>query len=240
MGYDIPGRPHEKEGDPNVPRHLILPRSAFKDVKAVLRLEEEKLRTLGDLFGTSASLSPRSPEFIREVSERLRLDIPTAESVVLVCQFLLAVVEGGNSPSEIVNDVREFISQYATSEEPDVVSALDAKRKILESVLTPKPERSRALKVGYLTHGPHPTVDSFRTVCELRPVFECPQGRETIVGYVPTILLEVKVSDAEGEGRKILLHLAPETLQSLSEVIKRTEEKLSAIRARFGEELLGE
>lgn len=223
-----------------MPRHLILPKSAFNDIKAVLRLEEVKLRTLGDLFGTPASLTPHSPEFIREVAKQLQLDTPTVESVVLVCQFLLSVVEEGNPPSEIVNDVRDFVSQYAMPEDRDVLSALDAKRKALESVLTPKPERARALKVRYLAHGPHPTVDSFRTVCELRPVFECPQGQETIVGYVPTVLMEVKVSDADGEERKILLHLTPETLRSLGEVVKRTEQKLRLIRARFGKDLLGD
>jgi hypothetical protein len=223
-----------------VPGHLILPKSAFKDVKSLLRLEEDKLRVLGELFGTSASIAPRSPEFIREVSERLHLETPTVESIILVCQFLLTVVEEGNPPQEILNDVREFIAQYASPEERDILPAMDHKRKVLESLLTPKPERSRALKVAYLANGPHPTVDSFRTVCELRPVFECPQGRESIVGLVPTILMEVKLSDMDGEGRKVLLQLTPGSLKSLSEVVKRTQEKLDVIRARFGEELLGE
>jgi hypothetical protein len=223
-----------------VPRHLILPKSAFKDVKTLLRLEEEKVRTLGELFGTPASISPRSPDFIREVSERLRLDAPTVESIILVCQFLLTVVEEGNPPQEILNDVREFVAQYATAEERDVVAALDAKRMVLESLLTPKPERTRALKIRYLAYGLHPTADSFRTVCELRPVFECPQGRETIVGYVPAILLEVKVSETEDEGRRIVLQLTPEMLKTLRGVIERTEEKLGALRTKLGAELLGE
>lgn len=231
------GRAPEQEGFPNVARHLILPKSAFKDVKSLIRLEEENLRALGDLFGTAASLTPHSPEFIRQVAERLGLDTPTAESIILVCQFLLTVVEEGNPPPEILNDVREFLAQFASPEEKDVVSALDQKRQVLESLLTPKPERSRALKIQYLARGPHPTVDSFRTVCELRPVFEGPDGRETIVGYVPTILLEVKLSDTEGKA--VLLQLTPETLTSLKEVVKRTEEKLDVIRARFDKELVG-
>jgi hypothetical protein len=230
-------RSPEQEGFPSVPR-LILPKTAFKDVRSFLRLEEEKLRVLDELFGTPASIAPRSPEFIREVAKRLRLDISTTEAVVLVCQFLLTVAEEGNPPEGILNDLREFVAQHASPEEKDVVAAPDQKRQALVSLLTPKPERTRALKVEYLAHGPHPTVDSFRTVCELRPVFECPEGRETIVGYVPTVLLEVKVSDIEGQGKTVLLYLTTEMLKSLQEVVRRTEEKLEAIRAKFDKELL--
>jgi hypothetical protein len=223
-----------------VPRRLTLPSAAFQDVQSLLRLDEEKLRTLADLFGTSASINPHTPDFIRKVTERLQLDTPTVESIVLVCQFLLTVVEQGNPPQDILNDVREFVAQHASADEEDIVSALDRNRIFLESLLTPKPARSKALKVQYLAHGLHPTVDSFRTVCELRPVFECPEEQETIVGYVPTIILEVKASDMEGDEQRFLLHLTPDKLKSLKETVARTEEKLAAIRARFGKELLGE
>jgi hypothetical protein len=223
-----------------VPRHLMLPKTAFKDVKSVLRLEVEKLRALDALFATSASISPSRPEFIRRVSEKLTLDSLTAASVVLVCQFLLTVAEGGHAPAEILDDVREFVAQFSSPEERDVVAWLDQKRVSLISLLTPKPDRTRAQKVEYLSHGPKPTVDSFRTVCELRPVFECLEERETIVGYVPTILLEVKVSDAEGEVKSVLLQLTPTVLKSLGEVVTRTQEKLEAIRVKFGDELLTE
>lgn len=223
-----------------MPRHLILPKTAFEDVKSLLRLEEDQLRILGDLFGTSASIAPRSPDFIGRVAERLRLDIPATESIVLVCQFLLTVVEEGNPPEEILNDVREFVTQNADPQEQDVSAWLDRKRQALESLLTPKPERSRALKVQYLAQGPHPVGDSFRTVCELRPVFERLEDRETIVGYVPVILLAVQLSDTLGEERTIHFQLTPESLKALEEVLKRTKEKLAAIEAKFDNELLGE
>jgi hypothetical protein len=215
----------EPEDLPNV-AHLTLPKTAFRDVKSFLHLEEEQLRALGELFGTPASIAPRRPEFVGEVAKSLRLDTSTVETVILVCQFLLTVVEEGIPPEEIVDDLRAFLVQHAaSSEDRDVITALDQKRPALVSLLTPKPARTRALKVEYLAHGPNPTVDSFRTVCELRPVFESPEGRETIVGYVPCILLEVKTSDRERQGNTVLLQLTAETLKSLKEVIERTEKK---------------
>lgn len=221
-------------------RHITLPSTAFNDVKSLLRLDEDKLRALGDLFSTSASIAPHAADFMREVTERLDIDTPTAESVVLVCQFLLTVVEEGNRPQDILNDVHEFVTQHASADQEDIISAFDRKRKVLEFLLTPKPARSKALKLQYLAHGLYPTVDSFRTVCELRPVFERPKEQETIVGYVPMIILEVKSSDTEGDGQTVFLHLTSNKLKSLKETIARTEEKLAAIQARFGNELLAE
>lgn len=217
---------------------LILPKAASTDVKAFLRLEDEKLQALAELFSTAASISPHRPEFIRDVAKRLRLDHPTAESVVLVCQFLLSCVEGGSRPDDILNDLQEFVTQHAGAEVDDLARAITTKRAAFVSLLTPKAERTRALKVEYLAHGPHPTVDSLRTICELRPVFERREEQEIIVGYVPTILLEVKVSDREGQGRTVLLYLTSETLKDLKEVVKRTEEKLNVIRGTFEKELL--
>lgn len=218
-------------------KHLILPKSAFKDVRSLLRLDASQLRALEELFATPECISPTSPAFVQKVSERLRLDATSAESVSLVCQFLLTVVEEGHPAAEVLDDVREFVAQNA-AEEKEIVSSLDSKRKILESLLTPTLERSRALKVRSLSDL-HPSADSFRTVCELRPVFDRGEDGEQIIGYVPAIVLEAWRSDEERDDR-VLLHLSPGALKELGQVIKRAEEKLEAIRRKFGDELLGE
>src|SRR5206468_960356 len=115
----------------------------------------------------------------------------------------------------------------------------DSKRKLLEALLTPAPERSRAQKIHYLAEV-HPIATSFRTVCDLRPVFESIEGREEITGYLPAILLEAKQITAEGEESQVILHLSPASLKQLGEAIERAEKKLAAIRRKHGDELLGE
>lgn len=216
---------------------LILPSNAFDDVSALLRLDEEQFRALIELFGKPASIVPNA-DFMQEVATRLHLDTSTAESIVLVCQFLLTVAEDGDPRAEILKDLREFVVRNAPSDKDGMVSAFDGKRGQLESLLAPKPERSKALKIRYLTHGLYPTVDSFRTVCELRPVFESARDQETIIGLVPVIVMEIQSSDIEGEDQKLLLHFTPDMLRSLKDTIVRTEEKLAAIQARFGKDLL--
>jgi len=215
---------------------LILPRRAFEDIKLLLSLDEAKLRALSEFFGSAESIQARNPDITKKVSERLGIDHRTTETVVMVCGFLLSVAEEGTKPEDIITDIRSFVAQYGSSDE--LPAAVDKKREAIIALLTPKPARMRALKVEYLAHGPHPTVDSFRTVCDLRPVFERSDGKEVIVGYVPTILLEARVSNLSGEGDTIVLYLTSDMLESLKNIVIRTGEKLEAIRAKFGKDLL--
>jgi hypothetical protein len=221
-----------------VGRHVILPKTALDDVAALVQLHGQQLRALADCFASPESVSATSPEFIQRVSDRLKIGSEKAEMVVLVCQFLLTVVEDGNPVREVLDDVRGYIGKNDSSADKTLVSTFDARRSDLESLLAPKPERSRALKVRYLAEV-FPTVDSFRTVCELRPVFEGSSGQETIVGYVSVVLLEVKVSDSHEEESTIHLHLSPTKIKDLEGIIKRTREKLDIIQRKFGGELLG-
>lgn len=221
-----------------MPRHLFLPKQSLKDVRTLLRLDDDKLRALEELLGTGESISPHAPTFVEKVSERLRLDVDSATSVALVGQFLLTVVEEGHPPDEIIDDVRHFVEQHA--EDKSLLTSVDAKRKLLVSMLTPKPERARALKIRYL-QSIYPTATSFRSICELRPVFDPKKdGEEEIIGYVPTVLLQVKQSDAEGDESQIVLNLSPASLKSLTQVLLRADKKLTAIRRRLGEQLLGD
>ena len=218
-------------------RHLFLPKQAIKDVGALLQLDDQKLRALDKLFSAGDSINPSDPNFLEKVAGTLGIDSDLATSVVLVTQFLLTVVEEGHPPGEILDDVRYFVNQHA--DDKTLVTAMEGKQRALLALLTPKPERTRAQKIRYLRNI-YPTVDSFRTVCEIRPVFDKAAGKEEIIGYVPTILLEIKQSDADGECSQVVLHLSEATLTDLAEVIRRAEEKLSVIKKRFGDELLGD
>jgi hypothetical protein len=215
-----------------------LPKSAFKDVKLLLSLDTDQLRRFDEFFATAASIAASTADPAREISKQLGLDAAAVETVLMVCQFLLSVAADGAKPEEMVNDLVTFAAQNAPGDK-DFLASIARKRAALVSLLTPKPARRRALKVESLAHGPQPTVDSFRTVCDVRPVFESVEGKESIVGYVPTILLEAKVSDPDGDNsRAIMLHMTSAMLASLKEVVERTEEKLAAIRAKFGKDLL--
>jgi hypothetical protein len=217
---------------------LPLPPNALKDIRLLIELDEKKLPILGELFATAESLPPLRQAFLRQAAESLQIDLVSARTVVVTCQVLMSWVEQGAKPAEVVREIRDFLAAMVSAGERErVLNTFDAKRSILEMVLTPKAARLTAQKVRYLTYGLEPTVDSFRTVCELRPVFEGLEGQETIIGYAPIVIFEVKLSGGAGE-QTVLLHFSPEMLKSLGDVVKRTEKKLEAIKGKFGDALL--
>jgi hypothetical protein len=217
---------------------LLLPKTAVKDVKLLLSLDVDTLRKLDEFLSKAESVKSRAAELAEGLSEHSGVDPQTVETAIMVCQYFLSVVADGAKPEEIVNQLVAFIARNAP-EDKQVLTTIDRKRQALVSLLTPKPAMRRAMKVEYLAHGPQPTVDSFQTICDVRPVFETVEGKEEIVGYVPTILLQAKVSDPNGESRQtIFLYMTSKDLELLKEVVERTEEKLSAIRAKFGDNLL--
>lgn len=217
---------------------LLLPKSALKDVKLLLSLDADTLRKLDEFLSHPESVKPFADDLAKTFSKQLGIEQPTLETAIMVCQYFLSVVGDGAKPEDVVNELVAFVTRNAPEYE-QFLTAIDRKRPVLVSLLTPKPERRRAMKVAYLAHGPQPTVDSFQTICDVRPVFETVEGKEEIVGYVPTILLEAKVSDPEGEGRQtIFLSMTSKKLELLKVVVERAEEKLNAIRAKFGNDLL--
>jgi hypothetical protein len=91
-----------------------------------------------------------------------------------------------------------------------------------------------------LASGPEQTIQSIRTICQLRPLFEGPEHKEQIVGLVPTIVLEVETTDTEGDVQTVAFSLDSDALGTLEQVVKRTQEKLASIREKYGDELLGD
>ncbi|MGH7171376.1 MAG: hypothetical protein ACRELF_00625 [Gemmataceae bacterium] len=89
----------------------------------------------------------------------------------MVCQYFLSEVGDGAKPEEIVSELVAFVARNAP-EDKQFLATVERKRPALVSLLTPKPGMRRAMKVEYLAHGPQPTVDSFQTICDVRPVFE--------------------------------------------------------------------
>jgi len=221
-----------------VGKHVSLPKTALEDVASLVRLDRQQTVSLAECFTWPESIGPIGQSFIHVVSERIRVDLEQAESIILVCQFLLTVVEGGSPVGEVLDDLREFIAKNDFSTDKEALSAFDLRRNDLVSLLAPKPSRVRAQKVRYLGEV-FPTVESFRTVCELRPVFEGPAGHEEIIGYVSVVLLKVKLSDSDGEESTVHLQLSPGKMRDLEKIIKRTNEKLATIQSKFGDELLG-
>jgi hypothetical protein len=229
-----------------MPKRVVLPSGAVDDVCTLLQLSSDQLASLDRLFATGESASPLRPSFINRVAETLNVRLDQARSVVMVCHFLLLQpddlrIEDPEYARELLDDLREFVeSDVPESDKTTLLASLDTNRMMLESLAMPKPDRLRAQKIRRLASGPEQSILSIRTLCQLRPLFEGPEHEEQIVGLVPTIVLEVEATDADGDAQTVAFSLNSDALRSLEQVVKRTQEKLAAIREKYGDELLDE
>ena len=223
-------------------KRVILPSEALDDFCTLLRLSSDQLKALGDLFSKGESATPLRTTFVNQVAEKLQVNIEDARSVTVVCSFLLSNADDGDagSANEVLDDVYEFLenSLQGDDNKQTVLGKFDENRGLLLSLATPKPARKRAQKIRSLLAGPEPHVHSFRTICQLRPLFEGPDNNETIVGLVPMILFEIESADADGDTATLSFSMDSEDLAELENVVKRTRVKLQSIQQKYKPEIL--
>jgi len=220
-----------------VAKHLILPEDAFDDFKVLLSLDREPLGSLVSIFATADTVTTARSELSDQVSERLGVEYESAKSIVFVTTFLLSVVGDGAPPSEVLRDIEVFVAKRGTPESQELLLRIANQRELFLSLLTPTAERLRAQKVQYLEKL-RPQATSFRTVCELRPVFESRGDAEEITGLIPVVSLVVELTDSGQDPDRMILELSPAMLKELREVVARADKKVAALRGRFGTDLL--
>ncbi|AMV23173.1 hypothetical protein VT84_02095 [Gemmata sp. SH-PL17] len=216
-----------------MPRHLILPKDAFEDFRSLLALRSEQLEALVSFFATAESVTSVGADAAERIAAKLGIDYEAARNIVFVCTFLLSVVEDGRPAEEVLLDVKAFTTEYIDQNDKQLLGNFDKYRPLYLSLLTPTTERLRAQKVQYL-EDLRPKVTSFRTVCELRPVFETRESEEQITGLIPIVSLVVEMTESD----RVILHLSPAQLKNLREVVARADKKIAALQTKFGTELL--
>jgi hypothetical protein len=218
-------------------RVLDLPEEALSDARALVSLTREQLHALDQLLSTGNSLLPVEESFVEEVCDSLGIDRFRCQQVLPISSYLL---ETKGSAKEVVSDLRRFLEQESDeAARTRTLASFDENREALELLCTEKQERVRARKVRRLRDRPEPSAESFRTICQLRPLFEGSEEQENIVGLVPSILVEIRLHSANDEEETVIFSLSREKLNSFRKTLERTLYKLDKIQDAYGNQVLG-
>jgi hypothetical protein len=215
---------------------LFFPKSALPDFSEFLRLTADQFKELSDRFDAPESVVAYG-EFVNRIANELGVPTGTARAVARVGTFLLSAIDQGTQPDSVVDDVRCFLTEMSGAES-DLAAAVDAKRGPILAFLKRKPRRERAIKIEYLKSGPHPSATSFRTVCDLRPLFN--EEGNAVEGLIPTLFLEIKTEDQDGEIETQVIHLSRKRLAELRQVLDRADKKLGTLQKRYEQDLLSD
>lgn len=225
-------------------RCLRVPPGALDDIRELILLDRDQLQNLDRLFSMARSASPLKNEFVSEVAESLHISVARAQSIVVVCHLLLLAPEDTEQVSEdrardVIDDLKDFIGEHEVeADRPKLLEALEAHFDLLMSLATPKSERQQSLKIRRLSQGPEARIESLRTICQLRPLFQGPMESEEITGLVPNIVLEIESTESDGMVRTTSFGLTTEMLEELSKVVERTKRKLDTIQQKYPQDIL--
>ena len=219
-----------------------LPPQAIRDIASLISLDRTQIAALVEAFRTPDSVPPLSQAFIEQLSERLGVSEDKVSGIYAASLFFLRLGEMDNDPpSEVVDAVRAAIlaAKEGEAEGDTLQRKLDENRELLEALVTPSPTWRRHRKIQTLVEGPERSAEGFRTICQLRPLFEGPEGDEAIEGLVPVILMEIKARTSDDDDcAGITFALTEKKLQELKKVIERAERKMDLIRAKYPEQIL--
>src|SRR5438094_5676760 len=103
-------------------KRIFVPAGAFEDIRALIRLSAEQLEALVQLFALPDSVSAQRKKFVDTIAETLKIPHHVAQSVVMVCHFVLLAMEetrgrDANVVRDIIDDVREFLAERAPDTE---------------------------------------------------------------------------------------------------------------------------
>lgn len=216
---------------------MYFPQEALEDFSALLSLSGEQLRLVVDLLDEDLDES----KMFDVVEERLNASPSTARSILALVMFLRTVSSRGSSPDDIVEGIRRLIEEHGDAAKEELLKSLEIAEPHVRAISTPSPKWIRRKKIQRLAEGPLATFESCRTVCQLRPLFEGGDTEEfrteEIAGLVGNILVELHLNDPNND-ETILFNLTAEQLEELIEVLERAQQKMVAIRQRYGKELL--
>lgn len=218
-----------------------LPPQAFKDIASLISLDRTQLASLIEAFGTPESVPPRSQSFIEQLCDRLAIDEDTAPGIYAASLFFLRLGEmDDDGTSEVIDTVKAAILGAADdeTEKVELERKIDENRDLLESLATPTPVWRRHRKIRTLVEGPERSAERFRTICQLRPLFEGSEEDEVIEGLVPVILMEIETRLSDDDCETVTFALSEKRLQQLKEVIERSQRKMKRIRDKYGEHIL--
>lgn len=223
-------------------KRISLPSNALEEICALVNLSSDQLKSLSELFSQADAANPLQPDFVERVAESLGINLDEARDIVAVCHFLLIHAEARDDEvfvEEILDDFKLFLQDNLRDEvrEP-TLGKFSENREDLKMLALPKPGPLLQKKIERLASEPEDQLESIRTICQLRPLFDGSEHNEEIKGLVPTVLVELKLENSEGESSVVLFGMNDEKLKEIEKVIARTREKVELISEKYQTEIL--
>lgn len=214
-----------------MPHWLYLPEDAIGDLALLADLPIEKIQAFRDLdpseFATRSS-------YYTNVAELL--DISDTEATEL-CGFISHVQSQhrrhGQPAATIPAELEYFI---AHTDEPEghqeVLTFVKTNTDLLISLLSHYEKQRISEKIQALEFGPLPHLHGFKTLCDLRPVYDATATK--IVTLLPVITLCLDIHNPIEESTEVVaIALNEKDVLEMRESLDRLEKKLALLKRQY-------
>lgn len=220
----------------NMAHWLFLPDDAIKDLEILASLSAERLEALRNHFDTH-EYSPRYT-FYTKVAELLNI---SDEAAAELCGFI-SHVQTQRSRLErdavsVPDELDYFLTQAAKKTElRDITKRLQeyirAHKRQLVRLFSDFAKKDYSDKVRGLESGPLPHLHSFRTLCDLRPVYD--EDAKKILAYLPVITLSMVVhTSVSDEYQEVSVMLTEGEVREIREALDRLDKKLVILKKQI-------
>lgn len=213
---------------------LFLPDDAFDDLTRLAKLAPDKLPKLRALLDSS-EFELRYKFFVK-LADQLGVSDEAAAKLCSFINYVQVQRARNNEAGESVPGELEYFLRAAgkQAEEAELVlKYIRDNRDTLAQLFSEPALFESAEKLRGLETGPLPHLDSVRTYCDLRPVYD--KHADKIVSTFPVITLSLTIHDTTAEEMKdILVQLTESDLKEFRKQFNRLDKKLAKLKELYG------
>ncbi|AMV30163.1 hypothetical protein VT84_37570 [Gemmata sp. SH-PL17] len=220
---------------------LFLPDDALHDLVILAALTPDQFEKLrGHLDSHEFRLQYR---FYIKVADLLQIsDEAAAKLSVFLNHVHTQRVRAKREAESIPTELEHFLGRIQTGENGQLAKGLigqiRSKKDYIVKLFSDLPKRDFSDKVRDLETGPIPHLHSFRTVCDVRPVFN--KEATEITSHLLVITLNmVTHTTVSNDYEEVVVQLAEEDLKEIRTAFERLEKKMVLLKQhhRIGSEL---
>lgn len=210
---------------------------AVNDIEELISLSNDQLSRLTDMLAVPEAAAPVDPNFVEHVIATLQLDGALGESIIATTVVLQRYGFNREEATAVVGDMRLAIERYVDADRREAALAqLDEKTNALVKLLIQSPAVSRELRRRSIKAGTQPSIQSIRTLVQLRPLFaeDDEENATDIECLIPAITLELTY-EKDGQSQSATFSLDDETLEKLLHQLQRTKVKWQVMHEKYAE-----
>jgi hypothetical protein len=216
-----------------MPHWLFLPDDAIGDLAILANLSPERVEALRSYFDSN-EYEPRYG-FYTKVAELLDI---SDDSAAELCTFISHVqsqrTKLDRDAESIPEELERFLARAAKleghqQEAKRIGEYIRNNKRSIIRLFSDFPKRDFSDKVRGLESGPIPHLHRFRTLCDLRPVYD--KSANKIVTYLPMIILNMVIHRSWSENyEEVAVLLTEADVAEIREALARLDKKLVLLK----------